>query len=122
MIEEVELKNKMYHKIRVTFDEEGGGEDFHDIFLFWIGVEDYAMDYMAYQYFTEGGGIRFRAANNKNEVNGVTFTDYENYGPKSETKTDLMENYLTVDKAYINGSLELVSEIKTENIRVKRMD
>lgn len=115
LLDQVEINGKEYHKIKVTFDEEGGGEDFHDIFLYWIGVGDDAMDYVAYQYFTEGGGIRFRAAEQTKTVNGITFTDYLNYGPKEE----MMDNYINVDEVFENDGLKLVSEIRFENIRVE---
>lgn len=115
LIDEVEINDKMYYKIKVSFDEDGGGEDFHDIFLYWIGIEDYAMDYWSYQYFTEGGGIRFRAVDKVQEVNGILFKDYLNYGPKE----DMMNDYTNVDKVYSEDGLKLVSEIRLENIRVE---
>lgn len=114
LIDEVEINEKMYYKIKVTFDEEGGGEDFHDIFLYWIGIEDYSMDYMAYQYFTENGGIRFRAVDKVQEVNGILFRDYLNHAPKE----NLMNDYISVDKVFSNDGMKLVSEIRLENIEV----
>lgn len=114
LVDEVEIAEKMYYKIKVTFNEEGGGEDFHDIFLYWIGVEDYAMDYMAYQYFTLEGGIRFRAVDQTQEVNGILFKDYLNYAPKE----NLMNDYMSVDKVFSNDGMKLVSEIRLENIEV----
>lgn len=104
----------MYYKLKVTFNEDGGGEDFHDIFLYWIGIEDYAMDYMAYQYFTNDGGIRFRAVDQVKEVNGILFKDYLNYAPKE----NLMNDYLSVDEVFSNDGMKLVSEIRLENIEV----
>ena len=115
LIDEVEINDKMYYKIKVTFDEEGGGEDFHDIFLYWIGIVDYSMDYMAYQYFTEEGGIRFRAVDKVKEVNGILFKDYLNYAPKE----NLMNDYMSVDKVFANDGMKLVSEIRLENIVVE---
>ncbi|HLW30430.1 MAG TPA: DUF6503 family protein [Brumimicrobium sp.] len=115
LIDEVEIKGKMYYKIKVTFDEQGGGDDFHDIFLYWIGIEDYSMDYFAYQYFTEGGGVRFREVIGKREVGGICFQAYNNYGPKE----NIMDRYEEVDAIFIENGLELVSEIKLENIRVE---
>ena len=32
----IDIKGKTYHKIKVTFNENGGGEDFEDVFLYWI--------------------------------------------------------------------------------------
>ncbi|WP_107039197.1 DUF6503 family protein [Brumimicrobium mesophilum] len=114
LVDEVEINEKMYYKIKVTFNEEGGGEDFHDIFLYWIGIEDYSMDYMAYQYFTEEGGIRFRAVDKVQEVNGILFRDYLNYAPKE----NLMNDYMSVDKVFSNDGMKLVSEIRLENVVV----
>ncbi|HZH85747.1 MAG TPA: DUF6503 family protein [Brumimicrobium sp.] len=115
LVDEVEIKGKMYYKIKVTFDEDGGGEDFHDIFLYWIAVEDYSMDYLAYQYFTEGGGVRFREVSKTQEVKGILFQDYFNYGPKE----DMMDDYINVDSYFSANGLKVVSEIKLENIRVE---
>ena len=53
-----------YHKIQVTFRQDGGGEDFEDIFVYWINVENYFIDYFGYKYETDGGGMRFRKAKN----------------------------------------------------------
>lgn len=114
LIDEVEINEKMYYKIKVTFNEEGGGEDFHDIFLYWIGIEDYAMDYMAYQYFTLEGGIRFRAVDKTQEVNGILFKDYLNYAPKE----NMMNDYMSVDKVFAADGMKLVSEIRLENVLV----
>ncbi|RFC54702.1 DUF6503 family protein [Brumimicrobium aurantiacum] len=115
LIDTVQIKNKDYYKIKVTFDEEGGGEDYHDIFLYWIGVEDYALDYLAYQYFTNDGGIRFRAVDKITEVDGIEFRDYLNYAPKE----NLMNDYFNVDQVFENDGLEVVSEIRLEEIVVE---
>ena len=32
-VNKVDIKGKSYHKIKVTFNEEGGGEDFEDVFM-----------------------------------------------------------------------------------------
>ena len=68
---ETELDGHTYDIIKVTFDEEGGGEDFEDEFLYWINREDSRMDYLAYNYHTEGGGLRFRKAVNPRTISGV---------------------------------------------------
>ena len=41
------IKGKDYHQVKVTFQAEGGGEHFEDEFLYWFGVEDFLMDYLA---------------------------------------------------------------------------
>lgn len=114
LMDTIEINNTAYFKLKITFSEEGGGEDFEDIFLYWINAKEYTMDFLAYQYFTEGGGIRFRKAINRRKVEGVTFQDYINYKPKKEE-----QDFLQVDQAYIDGELEIVSRIKLKTISVK---
>lgn len=108
----VNLKNEEYHKIKVTFDQEGGGEDFQDVFIYWIGTADFKVDYIAYSYETEGGGIRFREAYNERMVGGIRFVDYINYKPKGDVKLE------ETDVAYENGDLEELSRIELEDIKV----
>lgn len=111
---EVELEGKNYHKIKVTFAEEGGGEDFEDVYIYWISKDDYKVDFLAYEYHNEGGGKRFRKAVNPRVINGIRFVDYINYKPEVEN--------LPVEKAdslYLNNSLKKVSEIDLKNIEVR---
>ena len=70
----VVIKNQAYHKILVTFDQQGGGEDFTDEFVYWIHSDHYTMDYFAYLYYTDGGGKRFRAPINVRTVGGIRFS------------------------------------------------
>jgi hypothetical protein len=98
----------------VTFSEEGGGEDYEDQFLYWINKKDLTLDYLAYQYYTEGGGIRFRAVTQRHNVNGITFQDYANYAP-----TDENQEFLLIDKAFTEGRVKKVSDIVLENIVVE---
>lgn len=107
-----EIKGKTYDKIKVTFAQEGGGEDFEDIFIYWFDQDTHAMDYIAYLYYTDGGGMRFRVAKNPRTIGGIQFLDYSNLKPTSEVEL------IKIDDAYIAGELELLSEIITENISV----
>jgi hypothetical protein len=108
------IGNSDYHKIEVTFEQESGGLDFEDVFVYWIHPETYTMDYLAYEYFTDGGGIRFREALNPRVIGGIRFADYNNYRPVSETGT-----VYDTGAAFEEGRLELVSFISLENIRVE---
>lgn len=111
---ESNLEGNDYDVIKVTFAEEGGGEDFDDEFLYWINKETNRIDYLAYTYHTEGGGVRFRKAIHTHEVDGLLFLDYENYKPAiKHTPLEDMEGL------YEAGDLELLSEIVLENIRVE---
>lgn len=110
----VAIKDRLYHKIKVTFSQEGGGEDYEDVFVYWIDVETFKADYIAYSYIEDDGvGIRFREAYNERMVNGLRFVDYNNY--KSE---DATMDVIGLDKAFESGSLKLLSKIELENIVV----
>jgi len=114
-LDEVSLKDKLYYKIKVTFNQEGGGEDFEDVFIYWIDKETFKANYIAYSYIEDDGiGIRFREAYNERIVNGLRFVDYNNY--KSE---DSSVTLLDLDKAFESGNLKLLSKIELENISVK---
>lgn len=113
LLDTVEIAGEPYHKIQVTFQEEGGGEDHEDIFLYWIHTENNTMDYLAYKYFTEGGGMRFREAINPRSVNGIVFQDYINYKPSKEE-----QEFSELDKAFNNGELTEVSRIELTDVVV----
>ena len=44
-------------------------------------MNTFEIDYLAYNYITDGGGVRFRSAINKRRVNGLLVQDYINYAP-----------------------------------------
>ncbi len=111
---ETEIKGKTYHEVKVTFEQEGGGEDFDDVFLYWFDKEDYSMDYLAYLYHTDGGGMRFREAINTRRVNGMLVQDYINLKPEDE-KIDIM----TIDELFNEGKLIELSKIINERVVVK---
>jgi hypothetical protein len=108
------VKGKEYYKIEVTFSENGGGEDFEDVFIYWIGKKDFLIDYLAYSYHTNGGGKRFRVLKEQCSKNGIRFVDYHNYKPLNKS-ISLIDS----DKAFENNQLEKVSEIVLEDIEVK---
>ena len=109
------LKGKNYHKIRVTFNQQGGGEDFEDVFTYWVNVESKKVDYLAYSYDEDDGkGLRFREAYNERIVEGIRFVDYNNYKPKDESVS-----VTSLDELFEQDKLKLLSKIELENIRVK---
>lgn len=112
LLGEATLDGKSYYKIRVTFDRLGGGSDYEDVFIYWINKETFAVDFLAYEYHTDGGGIRFREAYNERYVNGIRFADHHNY--QAETGTDLLQ----LDSLFLTGSLTWLSDIELEDIRV----
>jgi hypothetical protein len=116
LVGETEIKGKKYDLIRVTFKAEGGGDHFEDEFLYWFGKEDHLMDYMAYLYFTDGGGVRLREVSGVQEVEGIRFQNYLNYKPADkDTPLDKMQELFEA------GSLEKLSEINLENIQVEAL-
>lgn len=111
---EVTIKDEPYHKIKVTFDQQGGGKDFQDEYVYWFHRDSLTMDYLAYNYETDGGGARFREAYNVRNVNGIRFADYINYKPEDERNLDVE----TFDTLFEQGGLEELSRIDSENIEV----
>lgn len=107
------INGKEYYKIEITFSENGGGEDFEDIFIYWIGKEDFFIDYLAYSYHTNGGGKRFRVLKEQCNKNGIRFVDYLNFEPLN-SKIKL----INLDKAFENNQLKKISEIILEDIHV----
>ena len=108
------LMGKEYYKVEVTFSKNGGGEDFEDVYIYWIGKEDFLIDYLAYSYHTNGGGKRFRALNEACLKNGVRFVDYLNYKPLNSAVS-----LIDIDIEYESNQLKKVSEIILEDIKVK---
>ncbi len=113
-LEEETIKGKAYQVIEVTFSEEGGGEDYDDVFLYWINNDTYKADYLAYSYNEDDGkGLRFRAAYNERYVNGLRFVDYNNYKPKSKDVA-LRE----LGQLYAEDNLQLLSKIELTAVKV----
>ncbi|WP_340198468.1 DUF6503 family protein [Ascidiimonas sp. W6] len=113
-LEETVIKETPYYLLKVTFNEENGGDDFDDVFLYWIHKKTFKVDYLAYKFHVNGGGLRFREAFNQRTIDGIRFVDYKNYKP-SNPKTTLYD----LEEAFKNGELILLSEIELENIYVQ---
>ncbi len=107
----IKIKGKSYHAIEVKFNEKNGGTDHEDIFMYWINEQTKTMDYLAYEFHVNGGGVRFRNAYNPRNVDGIRFQDYENYSAPTGTKlTDL-------PALFEKGNLKLLSKIELEKIQ-----
>lgn len=107
------LQGEEYYKIKVTFDAEGGGTDHEDEYLYWIDTQDFTVDYLAYNYEVNGGGIRFRKAYNPRNINGLRFVDYKNFR-YNKPDTPLKD----LDSLYEQGKLDLLTTIKNRDIKV----
>lgn len=115
LLQNKEIAGAHYWTLKITFDQSGGGDDFQDEFRYWINQDNYQIDYMAYNYLTDGGGTRFRKAMNKRKIKGLLFQDYINYRPK-ETFTHLD----SLPSLFLQGELKELSLIENNNIVLKR--
>ena len=117
---EAEIEGRPYHKIEVTFQQEGGGRDFEDRFIYWFDKDRHTMDYMAYDFHINDGGTRFRQAFNTRTVGGVRFADYHNFVsdslPGPETAIERYDDFMQT------GAVRLLSEIILDNVTVQPLD
>jgi hypothetical protein len=104
------IDGRTYDALDVNFDKEGGGVDHDDNFRYWINQETHRIDYLAYDYLTNGGGVRFRSAYNPRVVDGVLFQDYINF------KAPLGSALADLPSMFENETLEKLSVIATEDV------
>lgn len=117
LIGETVIDGNPYYEVKITFNREGGGKDFDDIFTYWIHRGNYSMDYLGYLFHVDGGGTRFRKAFNQRKSGGILISDYINYkGPQNLTDIPAL------DSLYKNGQLEKLSLIEIENLVVNTID
>lgn len=106
------IAGEKYHVVQVSFDQEGGGDDFEDKYVYWINQKTFTIDYLAYSFHVNGGGVRFRSAMDPVVVDGVRFQNYVNY--KHEDKTTTLDS---LPFYFVQGQLIKLSEILTENVK-----
>ena len=114
------VRGEPYHRVEVTFEEEGGGDDWQDVFLYWFHQDEHTMDYLAYSFGhqpDEDFGTRFREAVNVREIRGVRFADYNNY-----TADNLGDTLADYSRLLEDNAVELVSEVNVEDVEVKALD
>jgi uncharacterized protein DUF6503 len=111
------IRGETYYKIRVSFSEEGGGDDFDDSFIYWVNQDNFHIDYFAYSYSTDGGGKRFREAINPRTVNGLYTVDYVNYKPKDMEVA--IENY---DQYFLEDGMKELSRIENKNVSIEYLE
>ncbi|MDT0607293.1 DUF6503 family protein [Croceitalea rosinachiae] len=114
LIGEVEVNGASYYKVKVTFDENDGGDDFDDIYIYWFNKASFKPDFLAYEFHVNGGGIRFRQAFNERYINEIRFVDYNNYKANNK-KVDIYK----IDSLFANNALELLSKIELKDIKVE---
>ncbi len=107
-----------YHRVQVTFRQEGGGTDWEDVFVYWFRADTYDMDYLAYAYGQgpdEEAGTRFRAAYNVRRRGGVRVADYHNYTADTLAADQMAQYPDLLEK----DALEQVSEIEVDSVQVR---
>jgi hypothetical protein len=118
LLGEVSINGEDFFKVKVTFGQENGGEDFEDTYLYWFQKQSFKPKYLAYEFHTDGGGIRFREAYNERFVNGIRFVDYKNFKPKKGSTID----FYKIDSLFVANELELLSNIELKEIVVVSSD
>lgn len=108
---ETVIRGEAYDCIKVTFEEEGGGEDHDDVFMYWINKKSYYIDYLAYSYSTNDGGVRFRNAYNPRTIDGIRFQDYLNWEAPVGTPLERLP------ALFEKGQLKELSKIQTEDVQ-----
>ncbi|MFT5017912.1 MAG: hypothetical protein ACI9G6_002692 [Limisphaerales bacterium] len=111
LLDSTSISGKPYSTLRVQFAKEGGGTDHDDNFRYWINWKTNQIDYLAYDYKTSGGGVRFRSAYNPRVVSGILFQDYVNYKAPVGTSLD------SLPALFEQGKLEELSRIETEEVQ-----
>ncbi len=112
---ETEINGKIYWSVSVTFEKQQGGEDYDDEFLYFVDKDDFSIDYLAYNYSVDGGGVRFREAFNQRRIDGLLFQDYINY--EVEIGTPLSN----IPQLFKDGKLKELSKIVNENIKISQL-
>jgi hypothetical protein len=108
-----EVEGRGYRKVEVTFEQDGGGADWEDRFVYWFDEEEGTLDYLAYRYHRDGGGMRFRRAVNRRWVNDVIVQDYQNFRPLRP-----VDDIADFDRLLEARELELVSLVELEDVEV----
>ena len=114
LLDSVLLGGQLYDRLRVTFDRTGGGADYDDEYNYLFDRGSGELDYLAYNFAVEEGGLRFRRAINKRRVGGVLVQDYINYGVDGEDRA--------IDRVvdrYLAGELPELSRIESVKVRIE---
>lgn len=104
------VRGEPYQKIEVRFSEQGGGKDHDDVFVYWFHRQHHTLDYLAYLFHVNGGGVRFRETSRAREAAGIRFQDYNNF------RGDITSNLADHARLFEEKKLERISEINLENL------
>ncbi len=107
------IEGEEYYEIEVSFKTSEEVTDPEDVYLYWIHTRNFTVDYFAYSFEVEDGGVRFRRALNPQMIRGIRFVDYENY--KADDTDVPLEG---LDELFERRELELLSMIENRDIEV----
>lgn len=111
LLGETVIDKEVYVSLKVTFSQEQGGADYQDEYRYWINKKTHLIDYLAYRFYTDQGGTRFRKAYNRRKINGLVFQDYYNFKPQEKfSPLDRLPQLLE------NKKLIQVSTIETKDV------
>ena len=107
------IKGQSYDAIEVRFVAQDGGVDHEDVFRYWFEPATGRLRFLAYQFHTGQGGVRFRVADGFPTAEGITFINWENYG--LEDKNVPLD---TLPDLWAKGALPHLSTIHTDDISI----
>ena len=112
LLPDATFNGQTYRTLGVTFQQAGGGTDYQDNYRYWIHPERKTVDFLAYDYVVDGGGVRFREAYHPRTVAGIRFQDYVNHKAPTGTPLDALPALFSA------GELVELSRIETEMVEV----
>ena len=115
LLDSVHIEGAWYDRVRVTFDQAGGGTDFEDVYHYFFQRGSGELDYLAYTFEADGGGIRFRKAVNQQRLNGVLVQDYINYGLDGDDR-----DIDSIAARFGRGELPELSLIENRDVEVSQ--
>ncbi len=120
-LEDEQVGDSLYHRIEVTFEKEGGGLDYQDRFVYWINSDTKLIDLLAYYFYTDEGGSRFRSVINRRvSPEGIVINEYDNFATVGgDLPIDEIQNYAQLWK---DGRLRHVSQILVNDLEINVLD
>ena len=104
-------EGKELHKVRVTF-QPGTSTDAEDRYMYWFDPDTGEMAMFGYD-FNGGGGLRLRKVIRSQRVDGLLFSDQENYAINGR---DFSVDQLTPQ--FVNENMKLLSTVAISNVKV----
>lgn len=109
----VDWRGRKLHQVKVTF-EPGTSTAADDEYLYWFDPETGRVEYFAYSYSGNPGGLRFRRATHHRRIGGILFFDQENLGVEGPgLSVDL------IDADYVDEKMRPVSTVELKNVDVR---